>query len=152
MVFEESGAHGFGSLLKIILTTLTPHIRKKYAPKICHKMTFTENVVHEPTFMAYELRLLWHTNPPFMPYEPFLLGVRVVSNLLTYNWSTILQIQSCSRLRGNEADILNCGWLTTRKGISFPLVTSRFSGCQQTSQIDIPLFESEPRNITELSL
>ena len=24
--------------------------------------------------MAYELRLLWHTTPPFMPYEPFLLG------------------------------------------------------------------------------
>ena len=33
--------------------------------------------------MAYELRLLWHTNPPpFMPYEPFLLGVGVVFNLL----------------------------------------------------------------------
>ena len=42
----------------------------------------TENVVHEPTFMAYELRLLWRTNPPFMPYEPFLLGVGVVFNLL----------------------------------------------------------------------
>ena len=36
-------------------------------------------------------RLLWHTNsdfyairtpPPFMPYEPFLLGVGVVFNLL----------------------------------------------------------------------
>ena len=36
-----------------------------------------------PTFMAYELRLLWHTNPPpFMPFEPFLLGVGVVFNLL----------------------------------------------------------------------
>ena len=47
-------------------------------PKICHKNegsygvkipwnkgTSTENVVHEPTFMAYELRLLWHTNPLF---------------------------------------------------------------------------------------
>ena len=35
--------------------------------------------------MAYELRLLWHTNPPpFMPYEPFLLGVGVVFNLLIW--------------------------------------------------------------------
>ena len=63
--------------LKIILTTPTPHISKKYDPKICHKMrgpygikipsnkgTSTENVVHEPTFMAYELRLLWRSNPP----------------------------------------------------------------------------------------
>ena len=33
----------------------------------------------EPTFMAYELRLLWQTNPP---YEPFLLGVGVVFDLL----------------------------------------------------------------------
>ena len=32
--------------------------------------------MHKPTFTAYELRLLRHTNPPlFMPYEPFLLGV-----------------------------------------------------------------------------
>ena len=37
-------------------------------------------------------RLLWHTNsdfygirtPPFMPYEPFLLGVGVVFNLLIF--------------------------------------------------------------------
>ena len=39
--------------------------------------------MHEPTFMAYELRLLWRTDlPPFMPYEPFLLGVGVVFNFL----------------------------------------------------------------------
>ena len=39
--------------------------------------------VRTPTFMAYELRLLWHMHsnfygiqtPTFMPYEPFLLGV-----------------------------------------------------------------------------
>ena len=38
-------------------------------------------------------RLLWHTNsdfygvrtPPFMPYDPFLLGVGVVYNLLSFN-------------------------------------------------------------------
>ena len=56
-----------------------------YGVKISwNKGTFTKNVVHKPTFMAYELRLLWHTNPPpFMPYEPFfLLGVGVVFNLL----------------------------------------------------------------------
>ena len=43
--------------------------------------------------MAYELRLLWHTNsdfygirtPTFMPYEPFLLGVGAVFNLLNFN-------------------------------------------------------------------
>ena len=37
--------------------------------------TFTENLAHEPAFMAYKLQLLWHTNPDFTPYEPFLLGV-----------------------------------------------------------------------------
>ena len=26
----------------------------------------TENVMHEPTFTAYELRLLWHTDPPLL--------------------------------------------------------------------------------------
>ena len=32
--------------------------------------------MHEPTFMAYELRLFMGIRtPPFMPYEPFLLGV-----------------------------------------------------------------------------
>ena len=35
------------------------------------------------TFMACETRLLWHTNPEFMPYEPILLGVRVVFNVLS---------------------------------------------------------------------
>ena len=57
------------------------------------KGTSTENVVHGPTFMAYELRLLWHTNPPFMPYEPFLLGVGGWS--LKF-WSLLLRLRvSC---------------------------------------------------------
>ena len=40
-------------------------------------------MVYEPTFMAYELRFLFHTNPDFMPHEPFLLGVGVVFNMLS---------------------------------------------------------------------
>ena len=39
-----------------------------------NKGTFTENVVHEPTFMAYELRLLWHTNPPFYAIWTVFIG------------------------------------------------------------------------------
>ena len=71
----------FGRMvMKTILTTPTPHISKKHDPKICHQMggsygakiprnkgTFTGNLVHEPTFTAYGLRLLWHTNPDFYP-------------------------------------------------------------------------------------
>ena len=30
-----------------------------------NKGTSTENMVHEPNFLAYELQLLWHTNPDF---------------------------------------------------------------------------------------
>ena len=37
-------------------------------------------MVHEPTFMAYELRLL--VNYGIRTYEPFLLGVGVVFNML----------------------------------------------------------------------
>ena len=34
-------------------------------------------------FMEYKLRLLWHMNPDFYAiYEPFLLGVEVVFNIL----------------------------------------------------------------------
>ena len=39
-------------------------------------------MAYEPTFMADELRLLWHTNPDFMACEPFLLGVEVVFTIL----------------------------------------------------------------------
>ena len=34
----------------------------------------TENVVHEPTFTPYELRLLWHTNPPFYAIWTVFIG------------------------------------------------------------------------------
>ena len=40
--------------------------------------------------MAYKLRPLWHTNPPFfMPYDPLLLGVGVVFNLLSASLTTV---------------------------------------------------------------
>ena len=39
-----------------------------------NKGTFTENVVHKPTFMAYELRLLWRTNPDFYPIWAVFIG------------------------------------------------------------------------------
>ena len=71
-----------GANLKIILTTPTPHISKRYGPKICHKMrgrmaytsleikgfhrecgTRTDFYgIRIPTFMAYESRLLHHMN------------------------------------------------------------------------------------------
>ena len=79
--------------VKIIVTTPTRHISKKYDPKICHKIR------GRMAYKSLEMkglsqrmwctnRLLWHTNsdfygirtPPFMPYEPFLLGVGVVFN------------------------------------------------------------------------
>ena len=68
--------------------TLTPHICKKYAPKyaiqwgfVWHKSRlksrdFYRKYAYGPNF--YDIR-----TPPFMPYEPFLLGVGVVSNLLS---------------------------------------------------------------------
>ena len=31
-------------------------------------------VVHEPTFMAYEFRLLWHTDPPFYALWTIFIG------------------------------------------------------------------------------
>ena len=66
--------------MKTILTTPTPHSSKTYDPKICRKInegsygvkiprykgTFTEKLVHEPTFVAHKLRLLWHTNPDIL--------------------------------------------------------------------------------------
>ena len=80
-------------LLKITLTTPTPHISKKYALKICPKTrgrmaywgggsaleikgTFTENVLHEPTFTAYELRLLRHMPPLLCHMNRFCWGWR----------------------------------------------------------------------------
>ena len=38
------------------------------------KGTFTENMLYEPTFMAYELRLLWHTNPDFYTIQAVFVG------------------------------------------------------------------------------
>ena len=31
-------------------------------------------MVHEPTFMAYELRLFWHTNPDFYAIRTVFIG------------------------------------------------------------------------------
>ena len=80
--------------VKIILTTPTPHITKKYDPKICHKMrgrmAYTSlEIKGLSQRMWCTNRLLWHTNsdfygirtPTFTPYEPFLLGVGVVFNI-----------------------------------------------------------------------
>ena len=36
--------------------------------------TFTKNMVQEPTFMAYELRLLWHMSPDFYAIWAVLIG------------------------------------------------------------------------------
>ena len=85
--------------MKIILTTPTPHTSKKYDPKICHKMrgrmaSKSLEIKGLSQRMWCTNRLLWHTNsdfygvrtPPFMPYEPFSLGVGVVFNL----WNLVL--------------------------------------------------------------
>ena len=79
----------FAPLLNTILTTPHPHICKKDAPqnmpynggpygiKVGQKQGIsTENMAYDPP--------KWHTNPPFMPYEPHLLGVGVVFNLLIF--------------------------------------------------------------------
>ena len=87
--------HLLWGYLKIILTTPTPHISKNMTPKYAIKwgVVWRTNPlkwrdfhrecgartdfhgIRTPTFMAYE-------TPPFMPNEPFLLGVGVVFNLL----------------------------------------------------------------------
>ena len=78
------------------LTAPTPHISKKYAPKICHKMRGhmaqkSLEIKGLSQRMWYTNRLLRQTNsdfygiqtPTFTPYEPFLLGVGVVFNILS---------------------------------------------------------------------
>ena len=76
---------------------LTKHMLPKYAIKWgvvsfgvkipWNKGNFTEKMVHEPTLMADKLQLLRHTNPDFYAiYEPFLLGMGVVFNLLMGDW------------------------------------------------------------------
>ena len=111
----------FGALwkgLKKILTTPTPHISKKYAPKIWHKTggsygieipwnkgISTENVVHEPTFTPYELRLLWHTDPPFYAIWTVFMG--------GWGWSLICWGSSISRdakLQGDNNSGWGCGY------------------------------------------
>ena len=83
--------------MKIILTTPTPHISKKYAPKICHKMR--GRMAYKSLEIKGLSQRMWCTNrllrrtnsdfygvrgpPPFMPYEPFLLG---------WGWSLICWI------------------------------------------------------------
>ena len=49
---------------------------------------------------------MWHTNPPFMPYEPFLLGVEVVLHLLKY---------SCPRVRNPKSPCLRFCQASTSK-------------------------------------
>ena len=52
-----------------------PYNEGSYGLKIpWNKGTFTENVVHEPTFMAYELPLLRQTNPPFYAIWTVFIG------------------------------------------------------------------------------
>ena len=59
--------------------------------------------------MVHKLRLLWHTNsdfygiqtPTFMPYEPFLLGVGVVFNLLTSVYFDHFESLRLGQKRGN---------------------------------------------------
>ena len=63
------------------------HICKKHAPKTCHEMG---SIWHESPLKSIDFyRKIWHTDPkngirppPLMLYEPILLGVRVVFNLL----------------------------------------------------------------------
>ena len=91
------------SAVKTISTTPTPHISQTCAPKIWHKMrgcmayknrwskgTFTENMVYGPTFMAYELRLLWHTNPDFYVTWVVFIGVGWSSRY----WWRLIQVDT----------------------------------------------------------
>ena len=73
--------------MKIILTN--PH--HPYLQKTCpQNMPYNgglygiKSVTINGFLQKYGLRTpkIWHANPPFMPYEPFLLGVGVVFNLL----------------------------------------------------------------------
>ena len=74
--------------MRINLTTPTPHICKKYAPKYAIQWGFVWHkswLKSRDFYRKYGIRsqLLWHTNPPLLCHmNRFLLGVGVVSNLL----------------------------------------------------------------------
>ena len=79
-----------GATLKTILTTPTPHICKKDAPKIVwHKSRLTSREFYR----KYGIRTQKYgiRTPPFMPYEPFLLGVGVFFNLLKLSCNATFQ-------------------------------------------------------------
>ena len=74
-------------LMKTVLTTPIPHTCKKICPKNMPynggpygiKVGWNQEISTES--MAYGPPKIWHTNPlPFMPYDPFLLGVGVAFN------------------------------------------------------------------------
>ena len=85
--------------MKLLLTTPTPHICKKNMPpkdaiqwgSVWHRSRlksrdFYRNMAYGPP--KYGIR-----PPPFMPYEPFLLGVGVVVNLLKKDQEQKLPVQ-----------------------------------------------------------
>ena len=89
--------------LKNVLTTPTPHISKNMLPKYAMKWGVVwrknplkerdfhrEYVVQTPTFMAYKLRLLWHTNPDFIGGGG---GLQLVDEWLVVDshWRTLRQ-------------------------------------------------------------
>ena len=91
-----------GPPVKIILTTPHPPYLQKICPqnmpdnggpygiKSVKIKGFLQKIWHTyPQNMAYE-------PPPFMPYEPFLLGVGVVFNLLSLRMKVLTAVSHCS--------------------------------------------------------
>ena len=108
------------SELKTILTTPTPHISKNMLPKHAIKWGRMAQKSSEIKGFSQRMwctnRLLWHTNsdfygirtPTFMPYEPFLLGVGVVFNVLMNNltkqWTSLSH--QCSAKKAAHRSLL----------------------------------------------
>ena len=71
---------------EVILTTPTPHIGKKYDPKICHKMRgrmaykslemkgFSQRMWCTNRLLWHTNWLLWHTKPPFYAIWTVFIG------------------------------------------------------------------------------
>ena len=78
-------------------------------------------MVHGPTFMAYELRLLWRTNPDFMPYEPFLLGVGVVFNIYRGSAERFPHSEKKGSKKGSAEPLGLCRALGAKPSFSGPV-------------------------------
>ena len=88
---------------------------------VWHKSRSTENMAYRPKNVACET-----PPPPFMPYEPFLLGVGVVFNLLNCPPRKIIQIPAFLGSHKNHEMQFS---VTTPASTLTPFGASKDNGC-----------------------